>query len=142
MKVKNTNGFTLIELLVVIAIIGILVALLLPAVQQAREAARRIQCRNNLKQIALAFHNYESAFGVFPPRRVTTAGRLRGWAPGILAFLDQANLQFQYDFNANFYDPVNQPLLQMPLTVFNASMAAVSTKIAIDNIGIQRRSVR
>lgn len=92
------RGFTLIELLVVIAIIAILIALLLPAVQQAREAARRSACKNNLKQLGLAIHNYHDAFGKVPPAAVT--GRLSGGHSNtafvqILPFIDQAPLYNQ-----------------------------------------------
>ncbi len=86
------RGFTLIELLVVIAIIAILIALLLPAVQQAREAARRSSCSNNLKQIGLALHNYHDVFGMFPMG--TTTAQAGGWGfswwVGVLPYLDQA----------------------------------------------------
>ena len=83
-------AFTLIELLVVIAIIAILIALLLPAVQQAREAARRTQCKNHLKQIGLALHNYHDAFGVFPMGYHWPLGT--GWSYHLLPYLDQAPL--------------------------------------------------
>ncbi|RPI89008.1 MAG: DUF1559 domain-containing protein [Planctomycetaceae bacterium] len=93
------RGFTLIEILVVIAIIGILVALLMPAVQQAREAARRTQCKNNLKQLGLALHNYTDAYGVLPPSvcmNLATAGSANnaGWSihGRILPFLELGNL--------------------------------------------------
>ncbi len=94
------RGFTLIELLVVIAIIAILIALLLPAVQQAREAARRTQCKNHLKQLGLALHNYHDTYSVFPyghQSEVTGARHRRAcWFQSILPFVDQAPLYNKY----------------------------------------------
>jgi len=96
---SSSKGFTLIELLVVIAIIAILIALLLPAVQQAREAARRTQCRNHMKQIGLAMHNYHDAHRVFPYGNRdagNTTRRRETWMQMILPFIDQANLYNSY----------------------------------------------
>ncbi len=86
------KGFTLVELLVVITIIGILMALLLPAVQAAREAARRSQCQNNLKQIGLAMQSFHTAVGNFPPGEVGSGTNNVGWATYLLAQLDQVAL--------------------------------------------------
>lgn len=93
-RVRPPRGFTLVELLVVIAIIGILVGLLLPAVQAAREAARRMQCSNNLKQIALSMHNYESTLKCFPSANIVRVGSpMRGdgftWHARILPYMEQ-----------------------------------------------------
>ena len=99
------TGFSLIELLVVIALIASLVALLLPAVQQAREAARRLQCRNNLKQMGLAMHNYEGTHGCFPFSSlvVTSVGNETGWAWGtmLLPYFDQSPLYQRLAPNGN-----------------------------------------
>jgi prepilin-type N-terminal cleavage/methylation domain-containing protein len=129
--VRGRRGFTLIELLVVIAIIGVLVALLLPAVQQAREAARRTQCRNNLKQIGLAFHNYHDSYNTFPPGHVSkfpanlTSGEAGCWAWGtfILPQVDQSSVYNA--LNPSAVDPqvaaattVGLNALQTSLSVF------------------------
>lgn len=112
MSSKNINfnrGFTLIELLVVIAIIAVLVALLLPAVQQAREAARRTSCKNNLKQMGLAVHNYQTAHRVFPPgaavnTSLTSTGNNGSWGVHgrLLPFLEQGNLYDQVDLTVGW----------------------------------------
>jgi len=134
---KRRPGFTLIELLVVIAIIAILIALLLPAVQQAREAARRTQCRNNLKQIGLALHNYHDIYGSFPPGFIRWspsdpleawrgANNHEGWGWGALLLpqLDQAPLFNQLNINSmklEDYLALGRPaakVLQTPLQVF------------------------
>jgi prepilin-type N-terminal cleavage/methylation domain-containing protein/prepilin-type processing-associated H-X9-DG protein len=131
---RSQFGFTLIELLVVIAIIAILIALLLPAVQQAREAARRSQCKNNLKQIGLAMHNYHDVHSALPPGYIydqiygTANGPKRsnfGWGTFLLPGLDQAALYEQISTNshgfADDWNSSNQKLLNLartPLSVY------------------------
>jgi prepilin-type N-terminal cleavage/methylation domain-containing protein/prepilin-type processing-associated H-X9-DG protein len=92
------KGFTLIELLVVIAIVGILVAMLLPAVQAAREAARRMSCQNNIRQIVLAMHNHENTYRLLPYSKRDTAPQ-RSWAPDTLPFLEQAGMVSDANFD-------------------------------------------
>ncbi|TWT86489.1 Type II secretion system protein G precursor [Pseudobythopirellula maris] len=99
---RAAGGFTLVELLVVIAIIGILVALLLPAVQSAREAARRTQCKNNLKQMGLAIHNYHDTTRKLPPGRV--GEHQKTWMALILPFMEEANVADLWDDSGCFYD--------------------------------------
>ncbi len=120
MNRDRKREFTLIELLVVIAIIAILIALLLPAVQQAREAARRTQCKNNLKQIGLALHNYHDVYLRFPPGHladtdlgtgvlVPGSGNLAGWATLILPYMEQGNLYDSFDFSIGITVSSNAP---------------------------------
>jgi prepilin-type N-terminal cleavage/methylation domain-containing protein/prepilin-type processing-associated H-X9-DG protein len=125
------RGFTLIELLVVIAIIAVLIALLLPAVQQAREAARRSTCKNNLKQFGIALHNYHEAFSLFPTAHVRTPSAIprpsptdttswRGWSVHamLLPYMDQGPLYEQIDFDAYFDHGNNTASRRTPIAGF------------------------
>ena len=114
---RGRRGFTLIELLVVIAIIAVLVGLLLPAVQQAREAARRAQCKNNLKQIGLALHNYLDVHTMLPPTICIGPGGFGKWSAQarLLPFLDQANLQNLINFSLPYDVQPNVPQARVPM---------------------------
>ncbi len=120
-RTKKT-GFTLVELLVVIAIIGILVALLLPAIQAAREAARRSQCANNLRQLGLALQNYESNHKVFPSSMyIDLTGNTWGeWGPQarLLPFIEEANLRSLIDFSQPYSTPKNVTAIAFRIPVF------------------------
>ena len=121
-RTRRLRGFTLIELLVVIAIIAVLIALLLPAVQQAREAARRTQCKNNLKQMGLATHNYESSHGSFPPGRVGFPMVFSAHA-ALLPYFDGASLYNTIDFN------IAPTFAEPPVLPYSQNVTVALTKV-------------
>ena len=135
---KSKQGFTLVELLVVIAIIGILIGMLLPAVQQVRAAARRTQCANNSRQVGLALLNYESAQQEFPAGWVTGIANNPlaepgwGWSAKILPFVDAGNLYKQIDFSVAIDDHVHESAIATTIPVFLCPSETVEEIVNLD----------
>ncbi|MEM9413170.1 MAG: DUF1559 domain-containing protein [Planctomycetota bacterium] len=143
---QKFTAFTLVELLVVIAIIGILIGMLLPAIQSVREAARRSACLNNLKQLGLALHNYESAFEEFPSARqgpgmvipssvscfFGSSSEFQSWTIKLLPYLEQGNVSNLYDFNRAWFDNQfsnNWDVVKNQLDVFQCPSVALSDRV-------------
>jgi prepilin-type N-terminal cleavage/methylation domain-containing protein/prepilin-type processing-associated H-X9-DG protein len=127
---SRERGFTLVELLVVIAIIGVLVALLLPAVQMAREAARRTQCSNNLRQIQIGLHSFHDSYTFLPPGAISNntgvaarklnllSGSLHGWAIFIYPYIEQKNLADLYKWDKHWYAAENKAVREQHVSTF------------------------
>lgn len=141
MRAVRHRAFTLIELLVVIAIISVLIALLLPAVQQAREAARRSSCKNNLKQIGLAVHNYHDTHNTLPPGWLGITSGLPNpqgdngfsWGTFILPYLEQGPLYGQMNFNNPMDAAPNRPLVKQQLSVFQCPSDPKPDSVFVDD---------
>ncbi len=133
---KCRQGFTLVELLVVIAIIGVLVGLLLPAVQSAREAARRSSCMNNLKQHGLAMHNYVSTFNNFPRSRpLDRTGSRMSWTTVVLDYMEEGNLASMYDKTIPWNMGANAITGQTTIPVFVCPSGPGSSRLPVAGTG-------
>ena len=137
---RRVSGFTLIELLVAIAIIGVLIAVLLPAVQSSREAVRRVQCQNQLRQLGLALHNYHDRFSRFPAGsyvRGPSFSIMSGWGWGamILPSLEQSALFSQIDFSTGTAVGNNQSIIATPIGLWRCPAAIAPERMSINSAG-------